>query len=132
MYIIFCISCKNNRIYQQEYRDILELIMEGADTLADIQRISCKSMQNDAEELEAILKRIPKIIEQLQVSMRKLSSCWNGPAWENFQHQVNKDIQNMNELYENLTELQKALSDGRDVYLKTEFNNFKAIKSILI
>ena len=38
----------------------------------------------------------------------------------------------MNELYENLTELQKALSEGRDVYLKTEFNNFKAIKSILI
>ena len=42
MYIIFYISCRNNRIYQQEYRGILELIMEGADTLADIQRKASK------------------------------------------------------------------------------------------
>ena len=111
-----------------EYNNVWKELM----VLSNIQKISCKSMQKDAEELEMVLKNLPQTIEQLQVSMRKLSSCWNGPAWENFQFQVNKDIQNISVLYKDLTELQKSLSESRNIYLQTEFNIYKDIKSIWI
>ena len=68
--------------------------------MATTQRVSCNSMKSDAEALSVALKDIPKTIEQLQVSMRNLAQCWEGPAWAAFQMQVNRDIQNMLEVYE--------------------------------
>lgn len=88
--------------------------------MADKQRISCNSMKKDAQDLEAALKNIPQTVESIRASMRKLSSCWEGPAWENFQMQINKDIEQMNEIYETVTKLQKNLGQGRNIYLDTE------------
>ena len=100
--------------------------------MANIQKISCNSMKKDAQELEGVLKNIRQIIEQLQVSMRRLSYCWDGPAWSAFQLQINNDIQEMKDLYQNFVKLQKALGEGSNIYLKTEFNVYKDIKSIWI
>lgn len=77
-------------------------------------------------------KKRPSVIEELRVSMRKLSQCWEGPAWATFQTQLNKDIQNMLEVYECLVELQKSLGEGRDIYLKTEFDVYTDLKGLWI
>ena len=100
--------------------------------MANIQRVSCRSMKNDAEALSRALKNIPQTIDQLQVSMRNLSRCWDGPAWEAFQTQMNKDIQDMRDLYGLLVELQKALGKSRDTYLRTEYDIYTDIKSLWI
>ena len=100
--------------------------------MATTQRVSCNSMKSDAEALSVALKDIPKIIEQLQVSMRNLAQCWEGPAWAAFQMQVNRDIQNMLEVYENLAELQKGLGSGRDIYLRTEYGAYTDLKKIWV
>lgn len=88
--------------------------------MADKQRISCDSMKKDAQNLEVALKNIPQMMEAMRVSMRKLANCWEGPAWEAFQIQVNKDIKQMDELYEVVIKLQENLGQGRDIYLDTE------------
>ena len=100
--------------------------------MANEQRVSCNSMKNDAESLSKTLKNIPRTIDQLQVSMRNLFRCWEGPAWEAFQTQVNNDIQYMYEVYQSLVELQKALGQGRDIYLRTEYDIYTDIKSLWI
>ena len=105
---------------------------KGEESMDGIQRISCQSMKRDAEQLSEILKDIPETIEELRVSMRKLSQCWEGPAWATFQTQLNKDIQNMLEVYECLVELQKSLGEGRDIYLKTEFDVYTDLKGLWI
>lgn len=100
--------------------------------MADIQRVSCNTMKRDAEALEAVLKKLPKEIERMQASMRNLAHCWEGPAWQVYQHQVNEDIQNMTEVYKNLAELQKKLGKGRDIYLRTEHDVYTDLKSLWI
>lgn len=100
--------------------------------MATTQRVSCNSMKSDAEALSVALADIPKTIEQLQVSMRNLAHCWEGPAWAAFQMQVNKDIQTMQEVYEQLVKLQKGLGSGRDIYLKTEYKAYMDLKKIWI
>lgn len=100
--------------------------------MANTQRISCKTMKSDAEALSMALKSIPQEIEQLQVSMRNLAGCWEGPAWEAYQVQINKDIRNMYEVYQSLVELQKALGKGRDTYLRTEFDVYTDIKLLWV
>lgn len=100
--------------------------------MAEIQRVSCQAMKRDAEQLSEILKDIPETIEELRVSMRKLAQCWEGPAWATFQTQMNKDIQSMLEVYDRLVELQRALSEGREIYLKTEFSIYTGLKGLLI
>lgn len=99
--------------------------------MADIQRVSCPQMKKDAEDLDRVLKNIPQTINQLQVSMRNLAVCWDGPAWEAFQTQVNRDIQNMNEVYKILIELQKGLGKGRETYLRTEFSVYAEMELLL-
>ncbi len=100
--------------------------------MADVQRVSCDSMKRDSESLSEALRDIPQTIDRLQASMRKLSQCWEGPAWEAFQMQVNRDIQNMYEVYRSLVELQKAIGKGRDTYLRTEHDVYTDIKSLWI
>lgn len=100
--------------------------------MASDQRISCREMKNDAEALSEALRDIPNTIDRLQVSMRNLSRCWEGPAWEAFQTQVNHDIQNMQEVYQHLIELQKGLGKGHDIYLRSEYDVYTDLKSIWI
>lgn len=98
--------------------------------MAGVQKVSCNRMKADAEALQSELKNIPKTIEQLAASMQKLSQCWEGPAWAAFQNQVNSDVQNMNEVYKSLVELQKGLGNGRETYLRTEFDVYSDLKLI--
>lgn len=98
--------------------------------MADIQRVSCGQMKRDAQELQTELKNIPKIIEQLEASMNRLAQCWEGPAWTAFQNQVSSDIQNMNKVYRELKKLQKGLGQGRETYLRTEFDVYTDLKLI--
>ncbi len=100
--------------------------------MANIQRVSCENMIKDAETLSTALKDIPQTISQMQTSLKNLASCWEGPAWAAFQEQVNKDIENMNEVYQCLTELQNGLGNGRDTYLRTEFDVYTDIKALFI
>ncbi|MCD7884794.1 MAG: WXG100 family type VII secretion target [Lachnospiraceae bacterium] len=100
--------------------------------MASIQRVSCKNMEKDAEALSTALKDIPQTITQMQASLKNLASCWEGPAWAAFQEQVNKDIENINEVYQCLTELQKGLGTGRETYLRTEFDVYTDVKALLI
>lgn len=89
-------------------------------------------MKADAESLSEALKDIPKTIELLQGSMRNLMQCWDGPAWAAFQTQVNKDIQKMQEVYQNLVEIQKALGKGREEYLQAEYDVYTDVKLLWI
>ena len=100
--------------------------------MANTQRVSCKSMKSDAEALSAAIKNIPQTIDQLQVSMKNLSHCWEGPAWEAYQIQINKDVEKIREVYVLLVELQKSLGQGRDIYLKTEYDVYTDIKTLWI
>lgn len=100
--------------------------------MADTLRVSCRSMEKDAEELAETLKDIPAAIEQMRISMRNLYHCWEGPAWAAFQTQVNKDLQNMEEVYQILVKLQESLGEGRDVYIKTEYDVYTDLKSLWI
>lgn len=100
--------------------------------MANIQRVSSKGMKKDGEDFSAALKDIPQTIDQLQISMRNLAQCWEGPAWEAFQGQVNRDIQNMHETYQILVELQKHLVEGRETYLRTEYDVYTDIKSLWV
>lgn len=100
--------------------------------MASVQRVSCRSMQADAEVLSKALERIPKNIELLQGSLRNLMRCWDGSAWAAFQTQVNTDIQNMQEVYQKLVEIQKALGKGREEYLRTEYDVYVDVKRLWI
>lgn len=96
------------------------------------QKVSCESMKTDAESIAEALKEIPDIIEQLQVSMKNLAHCWEGAAWAAFQEQVNKDLQNIQETYQNFIKLQENLGKGSETYLKTEYDVYTDIQSIWI
>lgn len=100
--------------------------------MSDKLRVSCSAMKSDGEKLAAELKEIPQIIERLHNSVKSLAACWDGPAWASYQNQVNKDIENMKEVYGTLVQLQKALGTGRDTYLKTEFDIYTDIKGLWI
>ena len=100
--------------------------------MASVQRVSCRSMRADAEALSKALERIPKNIELLQGSLRNLMRCWDGPAWAAFQTQVNTDIQNMQEVYQKLVKIQKALGKGREEYLQTEYDVYVDVKRLWI
>lgn len=100
--------------------------------MANYQEIRCNKMQQDAMELSEALTNIPATIEQLQITMRNLSRCWEGAAWAAFQTDVNKNIKNMEETYKKLVELQKALATGREKYLRAEFDIYTDIKTLWI
>lgn len=100
--------------------------------MASIQRISSRGMRTDAEEFSTVLKDIPQIMEQLQTSMTNLARCWEGPAWSSFQAQVNSDIQNMHETYQTLVQLQQHLAEGRETYLRAEYDVYTDMKSLWI
>ena len=100
--------------------------------MAGIQKVSCESMKRDAATLAEILGKMPKTIEQLHISLKNLARCWEGPAWNAYQNQVNQDIQEIYEIYNYLAELQKSLGKGREIYLKTEYDIYTDLKSLWI
>ena len=93
-------------------------------------KVSASGMLNDEETITAQSKGIPDFLQELRESMILLSSCWEGPTWDEFQQQVIKDIENMNDVYNWLTTYIEVLSITRNTYQKAEKTGFQAIEEV--
>ncbi len=95
-------------------------------------KVSASGMSKDEEAIVAQSKGIPDFLQELSESMSLLASCWEGPAWEEFQRQVRYDIQNMSDVYNWLTTYVEVLSKSRESYQKTEEKCCHTIEDIRI
>lgn len=100
--------------------------------MADHIKVSASHMKKDIEDLIILKEEIPDAIDRLNEAMSQLASCWDGPAWGQFQRQVASDIQNMHELYEYLSSYMETLDDSREKYIQAELKVWNNARFIMI
>lgn len=90
-------------------------------------RVSTSKMSQDVKTLEEQIAVLPEVIGELRTQMHLLASCWEGPAWISFQNQVADDIAFMNEVYQFLSNYEKAMQTSAEGYLSAEEKNYSEI-----
>ena len=95
-------------------------------------KVSASKMASDVEEMKKLIDELPMRIDEIETSMKKLSSCWEGEAWEAFQNQVNSDISNMNEMYNFLNKYLHVFGNAKGEYLRKEKDIYGRIDSVIV
>ena len=95
-------------------------------------KVSTPRMKQDEEDIQAQTDQIPKFIQELDASMKRLGQCWDGPAWLVFQQQVESDIQNMLDIYDWMKDYLQALSQSAEKYGEAEKKSYSAVENLKI
>lgn len=93
-------------------------------------RVSTKSMSTDSESIEAFNNEIPKLLDELNDAMRKLSTCWEGPAWSAFQSNVTYHMEMLAEIYEYINEYLDSLQEAGKNYARVEQDICASIQKV--
>ena len=89
-------------------------------------------MKDEREQLQEEYQKIPTFVHELDASMKKLSTCWEGPAWITFQQQVESDILNMLDLYDWYREYLQNHAEVEKIYGDTEKKTYEMVEDIRI
>ena len=95
-------------------------------------RVWVNKMSSDSQRLQELTSTLPQIIEKLRASMDRLSTCWEGTAWEAFQGQVASDVEYMNGLYRFLVNHIERLENSSQKYLEEEQKAYSGANGIWI
>lgn len=98
--------------------------------MADYIKVDARKMGRDIDELHELLKEIPRQIDELEDSMAKLSTVWEGQAWDAFQRQVANDIEYLREVYRMGKEYVGSFSDAKRIYQDVEIKVDDEVKSL--
>jgi Proteins of 100 residues with WXG. len=88
--------------------------------MADYIKVDAHKMRRDIEALRQLLEEIPQQIDELEGSMAKLSTLWEGQAWDAFQRQVVADIEYLREVYRMGKEYVESFSEAKRIYQDVE------------
>lgn len=95
-------------------------------------KVSVPRMKSDGELLQADAEKIPQFIRELDAAMKKLGTCWEGPAWVTFQNQVESDILYMLDVYDWLKEFMQAMSEAEKIYGNSEKKSYDCVDAIRV
>lgn len=82
--------------------------------------ISANKLKSDAEKLEELKNTIPVLIDELEVSMRQLSNCWEGPAWGVYQKTVAEHIEKLTDIYNYMSQYTITMQEAAKDYVHAE------------
>lgn len=88
--------------------------------MADYLKVSKVSMGRDAEQIEKKLETIPKLISELESSMKSLSACWDGPAWITYQNTVAGYIEKLTDIYDSMEKYVIYIKESSTEYVRAE------------
>ena len=100
--------------------------------MADYIRVSSGQIGQDYSSIQGEIKEIENAITSLAEEMQMLGQTWEGPAWNAFQNQVTSDIENMQQIYEKLSEFLQHIDYAKSSYGKCEMKVEQLVKSIWI
>lgn len=83
-------------------------------------KISANNLKSDAEKIEELKETIPVLIDELEVSMRQLSNCWEGPAWGAYQKNVAEHIEMLTDIYNYMSQYTIAMQEAAMEYVHAE------------
>lgn len=95
-------------------------------------KVSASSMKRDADRMNELRKSIPALVNELDISMKQLSSCWDGPAWSTYQANVAYYIEILTEIYDYLSEYAASVQEASEKYMHAEQDICADIKLVNI
>ena len=98
--------------------------------MANRVKVSCSSMNSDADKLKTEMQKIRQSLLELKDVMRELEGCWEGSAKAAYQKQVADDIRYMTELYTFLEKYIQALQASGKIYLDSEKKVYGNVKKL--
>ena len=100
--------------------------------MADYIKVSSQRIGQDRASILGDLKEIKNAISSLENEMELLGQTWEGPAWNAFQNQVASDIENMQLIYDKLSDFMQQMEYAQKSYAKCETKVEQLIKSIRV
>ena len=100
--------------------------------MSNLIKVSVPKMNGDCEKLQADFQKIPDVIHDLEDAIKRLGTCWEGPAWIAFQQQVQTDINNMYELCEDLKGYLQSMAEAEKKYGECEQKTYDVINRVRI
>lgn len=88
--------------------------------MSDFLKVSTNSMKIDAERIADLNNKIPQFIDELNIAMKQLSTCWEGTAWSVYQSNVVYHMEMLNEIYQYMNGYLKSLQEARENYVRAE------------
>lgn len=98
--------------------------------MANRVKVSCSSMNSDADKLKTEMQKIRQGILDLKDVMKEFEGCWEGSAKAAYQKQVADDIRYITELYTFLEKYIQALQSSGKTYLDSEKKVYGNIKKL--
>lgn len=92
--------------------------------------ISANKLNSDAEKLEELKNTIPVLIDELEVSMRQLSNCWEGSAWGVYQKTVAEDIEKLTDIYNYMSQYTITMQEAAKDYVHAEQDVYADIRNL--
>ena len=100
--------------------------------MAEQIKVSVSSMGRDTASLHEQMNRIKQEIAALQSAMHRLSACWEGPAWEAFQGQVQDGIAYMQDINQWVQSYIGIMDDSAKRYQSCEQTVYGRVSSLRI
>lgn len=100
--------------------------------MSDYIKVSIPKMKQDGEKIKANVDKIPEFVQELDEVMKKLGSCWDGPAWITFQGQVESDILYMLNFYDWIRDYFGVLSDAEKLFGDNEKKTYDFVNDVKI
>lgn len=96
--------------------------------MSDVIKVSGNRIKSDADKIKNLSDSIPVLINELQENMQRLSNCWEGPAWANFQKTVAQYMEILSEDYEAINKFITGLYNAGDEYKKVEYEIYQSVR----
>lgn len=99
--------------------------------MSSVIKVSSNRISADGKKISEHLETIPKLISEMESSLKKLESCWEGPACTTFHNEVVFEIEQLAEIYKSMENFaagyEKSSRDYRradqDVITKLKLTN---------
>lgn len=111
---------------------LLEKQAEKVIAMSSVIKVSAQRMTKDGEAIAASADSIAEDIRSLAAAMKNLSACWEGPAWNAFQNEVNLSLGDMEEVCKFFSLYLEELNDAKKVYRRCETENRNRIRRVRI
>ena len=83
-------------------------------------KTSCNKITNDAEKIEELSDSVPKLLKELEATLTKLNSYWEGSAWASYQETCAYYIEVLGEVYEYYEKLIGNMHEASQKYMRAE------------
>lgn len=98
--------------------------------MADYIKVSSEHIGQDYHSIQGQLMDIENEIRSLGEEMRTLGQSWEGPTWNAFQSQVDRDLENMQQISRKLSDFLQHMEYAKSSYGECERKVEELVKSI--